>query len=139
MSRKRKYITSDRYCISKAFKFDVLCQKWPFLTKMVTFDKKCQIWPLSRHSNYPILYIFFFYSSRRTFWAIYHHCTIILKIWLYMAIINFQAKRGWGKNFRNHFFFSFFYITGLGAYLNIVRKWSEEKRGRRSTLIYIYI
>ena len=34
---------------------------------------------------------------------------------------NFQAERGWGTNFRNHFFF-FFFITGLGAYLNIVRK-----------------
>ena len=127
----------DRYCISKAFKFDVLCQKWPFLTKMVTFDKKRQIWPVSRHSTYPMLFIFFFYSLRRTFWAILHHCTIILEIWLYMATTNFQAERGWGRNFQNHFFFFFFHY-GSRSIFEQMCKMIRRKKGRRSTLIYIY-
>ena len=39
---------------------------------------------------------------------------------------DFQAERGRGTNFENHFFF-FFFITGLGAYLNIVCRRSEKK------------
>ena len=118
MSRKR----SNWLFLSKV----TIYVKTVVLTKNVKFECFRERVPI-RCSN------IFFYSLRQTLGAIYHHSTIILKIWPYMADFQFSGRAWVGYKFSKSLFF--FFITGIGAYLNNFGKWSEKK-GRWSALIY---
>ena len=45
---EKENITLDRYCVSKAFKFDFFCQKWPFLSKTT---KNSHFWQRTSNLN----------------------------------------------------------------------------------------
>jgi len=73
-------------------KHSEVTKHWWFRLLMVRF-RKTLIWRVLSDNTYPMLYIFFFYSSRRTFWAVFHHCEIILKInksWRHQFLPDFQ-------------------------------------------------
>ena len=136
-SRKRKYITSEGYCVSIAVKFDVFCQKWPFLSKTSKngyFEQKTSNLTTfeTQHLSDVVYFLFLLFEMDVLSYLppFYHNFE---NFTLYGIFPIFRPSVGGVQIFQ----ITFYFITGLGAYLNNVGKWSEKKGQEKHPKLYI--
>ena len=121
------------------FKFDILCQKWPFLTKMVTFDQKRQIWPLLRHSTYIRHFIFLFLLFETNVLSyLPPFCHNFENLTLYGVFQIFRPTVR-GVQFIEITFFFFFHYGSRSIFEQMCKMIRRKKGQEKHPNIYIYI